>query len=174
MDKNLTCSQVCALINFYIEGNLTPKLKQGIENHIKNCPSCRKKIEDLSNLLSPYSKNRIETAEEEKDYVNQEFVKNLSAYIDNELNPNENVKIKKIAISNPAARKKLDSMYKYRQLLQSSYSKTRNESKFDYSRQIISQIQDAQTYSTTCFHKIAIAFIFLISAIILGFIYLYF
>ena len=69
MDKNLTCSQVCALINFYIEGNLTPKLKQGIENHIKNCPSCRKKIEDLSNLLSPYSKNRIETAEEEKDYV---------------------------------------------------------------------------------------------------------
>ncbi len=172
MDRNLTCNQVCSLLNFYIEGNLMPKLRQAVEQHLESCLACRKKVEELNRIFLGFK--LVSPQEEKDDTLSGDFVNNLSAYIDNELNPNENVKIKKMAISNPAARKKLDSMYKFQKLMHSVYEKTRNNVKFDCSKQVISQIRNVETYSTTCFYKIALAFVALILAIIAGFLYLYF
>lgn len=98
----------------------------------------------------------------------------LSAYIDNELNSNENIKIKKMTISNPTARKELETMYRFKKLLHSAYERTKSDSKYDYSKNIVNKIQDNYEYSTTYFYKLAAIFIILISAIIGGFIYLYF
>lgn len=173
MKKKLTCEQVCALINFYIENKLTPKLREEIDIHLANCPACKDKINEYYKILTKYTQNNSSNLYTKND-LNPEFTKNLSAYVDNELNPNENVRIKKITISNPAARKKLDEMYKFQKLLHSSYYKTKVNSKLDYSRQIIAQIQNNEAYSTTYFHKIVIMFAALLFAIIAGFIYLYF
>ena len=79
-----------------------------------------------------------------------------------------------MTISNPNARKELETMYKYKKILQSSYEKTKDDIKLDFSKQILNEIQDNNDYTTNYFYKIAGVFVVLISAIIGGFIYLYF
>lgn len=172
MKKDLTCNQVSALINFYIEGKLNPRLREYINLHIQKCPSCRKKIQDLTKILNTY-KQQKNSNEYQEERLNFEFINNLSAYVDNELNTSDNIKIKKMTISNPNARKELEMMYKFKKVIHSAYEKTKNDSKFDYSKDIIAQLQDTPDYTTTYFYKLAAIFFIIIFTIIGGFIYLY-
>lgn len=176
MKNELNCNQVSALINFYLENKLNPKLKKYIDKHIEKCPNCKKKINELKNILAKYKikTTQSEKCEEFEQQLPQNFVYSLSAYIDNELNTNENIKIKKITISNPTARKELETMYKFKRLLHNAYEKTKNDSKYDYSKNIVSKIQNNYEYTTNYFYKLAVLFVLLISAIVGGFIYLYF
>lgn len=175
MNKELTCQQVSALINFYIEGKLNPRLREYINLHIEKCPACKKKIEELKKILAKYKNNndaKIKQNAEEK--LPEESIHKISAYIDNELNSSENIKIKKLTISNPIARKELENMYKFRKIIHTAYEKTKNETHFDYSKLILSNMRDTNDYSTSYFYKLAGLFVILITAIIGGFIYLYF
>lgn len=173
MKKDLTCNQVSALINFYIEGKLNQRLREYINLHIQKCPVCRKKIQELTKILNNY-KQQKNTKENQEESLNFEFINNLSAYMDNELSSSDNIKIKKMTISNPSARKKLETMYKFKKVVHSAYEKTKNDSKFDYSKDIITQLQDTPDYTTTYFYKLAAIFFIIVSTIIGGFIYLYF
>jgi len=172
MNKNLTCNQVSALINFYIEGKLNPRLREYVDIHIAKCPACRKKIKELQKIFQTYKVQA--NAQNSEPALHPEFISNLSAYVDNELNSSENIKIKKMTISNPSARKELETMYKFKQIMHSAYEKTKNNTKFDYSKSIISGLNNESEYSTTYFYKLAGIFVLLITAIIAGFIYLYF
>ena len=175
MNKELSCQQVAALINFYIEDKLNPRLKEYVNLHIEKCPKCRKKIEELRKILSKYKKRKEQKINNNTTYnLPEESKLKLSEYIDNELNTDENIKIKKMTISNPNARKELETMYNFRNAIHSAYEKTKNDNKFDYSKAIISQIQDTKDYTTNYFYKLATIFVMLITAIIAGFIYLYF
>ena len=95
----ITCTQMDVLISFYIEGDLSKTLKEKVEEHLQNCPACRAKLEIISSLL----KDLKETIENEQEEVLSTtttsqyrlFQNNLSAYVDNELPPEENIKIKK-------------------------------------------------------------------------------
>ena len=175
MNKDLTCQQVSALINFYIEGKLNPRLREYINLHIEKCPACKKKIEELKKILAKYKQHKdTKTTQNTEEKLPEESIHKLSAYIDNELNQSENIKIKKLTISNPIARKELENMYKYRKIIHSAYEKTKNESNFDYSKLIRSNLQNSDDYSTSYFYKLAGLFVILITAIIGGFIYLYF
>ncbi len=175
MNKDLSCNQVSALINFYIEGKLNPRLREYVNIHLTKCPKCRKKIEDLKRILNNYAELKKNITVQHKDEsLNREFLNNLSAYVDNELNEKENIKIKKMAISNPTARKELESIYKFQKIVHSAYEKTKNSSKFDYSKDILSKIQDKNDYTTNYFYKLTAIFVIIISTIIGGFIYLYF
>ena len=175
MNKDLTCHQVSALINFYIEGKLNPRLREYIDLHIAKCPACKKKIEELKKILAKYNYSAQNNSQpKETSSLTAEARNKLSAYIDNELNSNEKIKIKKMAISNPKARKELETMYKFKKIIHTAYEKTKNDSKFDYSKNVISKLQDTGEYTTTYFYKLAAVFVVLISAIIVGFIYLYF
>ena len=175
MNKDLTCHQVSALINFYIEGKLNPRLREYIDLHIAKCPACKKKIEELKKILAKYNYSAQNNSQpKETSSLTAEARNKLSAYIDNELNSNEKIKKKKMAISNPTARKELETMYKFKKIIHTAYEKTKNDSKFDYSKNVISKLQDTGEYTTTYFYKLAAVFVVLISAIIVGFIYLYF
>ena len=173
MNKDLTCNQVSALINFYIEGKLNPRLREYVDLHIAKCPACRKKIEDLQKILNTFKAVKA-SADNVETQASPELINRLSAYVDNELNFDENIKVKKLTISNPAARKELETMYKFRKVMQSAYEKTKNDSKFDYSKSVITRFQDDTEYTTTYFYKLSAVFVVLILAIIAGFIYLYF
>ncbi len=177
MNSNLSCNQVEALINFYIEGKLNPALKKYVDLHLQSCPKCRKKLEELKSILLKYdSLKPIEKSQNSEQNIeeNKELVKNLSAYIDNELNTNDNIKIKKMTISNPQTREKLEKMYRFQKLMHAAYEKTKNEYKIDYAKNIVSLITDNSEYSTTYFKKILILFFILVIAIFAGFLYLYF
>lgn len=172
MDKNLTCSQVEALINLYIEGKLSDVMCKCVDLHIKKCPHCREKIEHLKSILSKYD-NKKNTQDIPQEMFSQDFINNLSAYLDNELNSNENIKIKKMAISNPSARDKLEKMYKFKKLMLSAYEKTKNDYKNDFSKMIMAQVLEHNPYSTDCFQKLIILFCIIVMCILIGFLYLY-
>ena len=82
--------------------------------------------------------------------------------------------MKKMTISNPTARKELESMYKFQKAMGSAYNKTKNDFKYDYSKDILHKLQDGREYTTTYFYKLMILFTVLVMAIVGGFLYLYF
>ena len=173
MNKKISCYQVSALLNFYLEDKLNPALRDYVEQHLDKCPKCRMKVEQLKAVLNEiFPAKQKESAEQKKsDY---KTLNKLSAYMDNELNNNENIRIKKMTISNSKVRKELEALYKFQKAIHSAYEKTKNDSKFDYSKDVLSKIQDGYEYSTGYFYKIAVVFVILMLSIIAGFIYLNF
>jgi len=172
MNKNLNCNQVSALINFYIEGKLSPRLCEYIERHLDKCPHCKEKIRKLREILNKYrTASKIPQQVANVDYS---MIHKLSAYVDNELDNNENIKVKKMTISNPQARQELETLYKFKKAIHSAYERTKNNTKFDCTRDVMAKLQYGNEYSTTYFYKLAIIFAMLLIVIIAGFIYLYF
>ena len=171
----ITCTQMDVLISFYIEGDLSKVLKGKVEEHLKNCPTCRVKFEIINSLLKDL-KESVENEQEEALSTIQNsqyrlFQNNLSAYVDNELPPEENIKIKKFTINNKKARKELENTYSIRKLMNDSFQKTKSESRQDFSKNVMKQL-DMSSEASLGFHpllKVAIAFVLtvlLLSAII--------
>ena len=171
MQYSLSCEQVTALLTFYAEEKLSAKLSGYVKSHLDNCPECREKYLQLQNILKRF--NEIQNEEIANPYVTkqyEDFKLNLSAYIDNELDDLENIKIKKIAISNPLARQDLEDIYTYKKLMHSSFEKTKNELKTDYSKGIICQLQQECTDNKKFdpFIKLTAIFFAMISCIVAG------
>lgn len=153
------------LISFYIEGDLSKVLKGKVEEHLKNCPTCRAKFEIINSLLKDL-KESVENEQEEALSTIQNsqyrlFQNNLSAYVDNELPPEENIKIKKFTINNKKARKELENTYSIRKLMNDSFQKTKSESRQDFSKNVMKQL-DMSSEASLGFHpllKVAIAFV---------------
>ena len=173
MNKRLSCNQVSALLNFYLEDKLNSTLKEHIEQHLEKCPKCQQKIEQLKSALKEIflvrQNNEIKNKKSDLKTLN-----NLSAYMDNELNNNENIRIKKMAISNSKVRKELETLYKFQKAIHSAYERTKNDSKFDYSKNVLAKLQDGYEYTTGYFYKIAAVFVLLMLGIIACFIYINF
>ncbi len=146
----LTCSQMDVLISFYIDGDLSNNLKKQVEEHIKNCATCKAKFEIINSMLNDMreafeieekivsSKNSTEKATSVQFRV---FKNNLSAYIDNELSDEENLKIKKFTINNKKARKELEDSYNIRKIMNDSFKKTKEDAKKDFSKSILRQLE---------------------------------
>lgn len=161
----ITCTQMDVLISFYIEGDLSKALKEKVEEHLKECPACRAKLEIISSLLKDL-KESVENEQKEVLSTSQNsqyrlFQNNLSAYVDNELPPEENIKIKKFTINNKKARKELENTYSIRKLMNDSFQKTKSESRQDFSKNVMKQL-DMASEASLAFHpllKVAIAFV---------------
>lgn len=164
MNIKLTCAQVAAIINFYIDQKLNPVLQKSVKKHLDICENCRTRVEEI---LKYKNTQNLQPVKE-----NPELIKNLSAYIDNELDTDANLKIKRITVSNPGARVKLEAMYKFQKLLQSAYEKTKNNYKTDYSKNIISMLNEDNFYITDYFKKIIIIFVCLFISVLACFLYL--
>lgn len=173
MDKYLTCKQVEFLMKFYIEKKLNSVLYEYVKLHLNNCAECRSKYEALK---PSNAKIYSQTHAEGKDVCTSQrsYIQNLSAYVDNELSSEDNIKIKKMTISSPVARKDLETMYSLKRILQASFNKTKMGLKFDFSRNILSKVYNEEYYVTTAFERICLLFIVIIFSIICGFVYLYF
>lgn len=166
MASELTCNQVIALLSFYAEDKLNPTLKESIDRHLKKCAKCRelyKQSEKITNLINERVFNEVY---ETKQYKN--FRHNLSAYIDNELDGHENLKIKKIAITNPMARKDMEEIYNLKRLMHNSFDRIKSDMKYDYSKSVMSKILSTEPKADP-FFKIVSVFSGMIAVIIIGF-----
>ena len=161
MKKRLTCRQVEALINFYNEGCLTELLTKYVEEHLDSCSHCREKFFKQEIIDESIIDNTIQS----KQYEN--FLNNLSAYIDNELDDLENIKIKKTAISNPNARQDLEDMYNFKKTLHLAFEKTQNDFKTDFSKPIIKELDNKNANNFT-FYKLAGAFFVMLVILMTG------
>ena len=158
----ITCAQMDVLISFYIEGDLSSVLKTKVEEHLKKCSNCRAKYEIIKTMIDDL-KETFDDKEEIFANNNQYrlFKNNLSAYVDNELSADENIKIKKYTINNKKARKELEDTYSIKKLMNDSFSKTKSEAKQDFSRSVMKQL-DLACENNLSFHpllKVAIAFV---------------
>ena len=146
----LTCAQMDVLISFYIDGDLSPSLKTQVEEHMKSCSTCRAKYDIIKSMLTDL-KNTFDLDNESISSKNisnnttsqqyRVFKNNLSAYIDNELSSEESIKIKKFTINNPDARKDLEENYNIRKLMNDSFNKTKSDSRQDFSKNILKQLE---------------------------------
>lgn len=134
----LTCNQVILLMNFYLEDKITPQMKYSIEKHLEICPKCRKIYEKYKNENKNFENSTIPNEIHNRQF--NEFKEKLSAYVDNELDERENLKIKKMTITNSIARKNLENMYSLKRYLHNSFEKTRDEIKTDYVKNIMPKL----------------------------------
>lgn len=180
MTVNLTCTQVSALLSFYIDDKLSSQLKQFVEAHLAVCPTCAAKLEALKSMVVSLKEVHeklatIKPEHEEGASMSQygSFKVGLSAYVDNELNDEENIRMKKYIISNPKARKELESMYNLKKAINNSFEKSKNEAKNDYSRYILKLVDiEDEVYGPDSFTKVlalfvAILAVFTLTAVII-------
>ena len=145
----LTCAQMDVLISFYIDGDLSNALKSQVEEHIKLCPTCRAKFDIIKSMLLEIKNNNtlkkdFSSKLPQNEHISQQyriFKNNLSAYVDNELNEQDNLKVKKFTINNKAARKDLENTFSIRKLMNDSFHKSKAESKRDFSKHVIRQLE---------------------------------
>lgn len=168
MVKKISCKQVQAIMPFYLKGSINPLLSEIIEEHLENCDKCRdyyfnaiEKMENQSSVIECNPSN-IDSNIDFKTKEYQNFKQKLSAYFDSELEDKENIRIKKMTISNPLARKDLEDMYSFKRLLHSSFERTKDNYKYDFSKQIIKKISDNNKFNIDNFIKISYVF-FIIS-----------
>lgn len=146
---NMTCEQFETLMHFYIDGDLKEELKKAFEYHMQTCKICRQKYitfkkiimdlrETFSQLATYPSFTVVKTKEE------QSLNSHISAYIDNELDIDENIKVKKMIISKPDVRDKIEKIYNLKQLLKDSFDKT--NLKQDYSKKIVRKMYFDEKY----------------------------
>lgn len=177
MQQQLTCNQVTALLTYYVENKLNKQLAHDIEYHLSICPECKKKFIQLQKIMNNFSDIAEKITQPDKSFENTEkndkryedFKINLSAYIDNELSDEENLKVKKFAISNPIARKDLEDIYNFKRLLHASFEKTKNDSKEDFTKITLNQIYAMNsTNKLDRFYLLMILFTIIIAAALLG------
>src|SRR5574344_2049460 len=146
MDKKLTCEQVLALMSFYVDNKLSEPLAKQVKAHLDICSDCAESYKNFQEMLGKIVDNQ-----------------------NNKLELSENIRIKKIAISNPLARQDLESMYSFKKLLHSAFDKTKNELKDDYSKNIVSSLEN--NFNITkfdSFFKIAAIFVIMLFTILFG------
>ncbi len=175
--KGLNCIQVSALLNFYAEGTLNLLLKKLVKDHLEKCPDC---MEKYLNILEKSKNNReniaFDTKTENYDTKQyKEFKTNLSAYIDNELSSDENIKIKKLAISNPLARKELENIYKFKNIMYESFVKTKENVKSDFSKKVINVVQKELKHENVIgnIDQVLHIFLIIVAFILAGFVFYY-
>ena len=154
---------------------MSKTLKAKVEEHLKTCSVCRAKYDIIKTMLQDLKdsldENEPEVVTSATNSQYRLFQNNLSAYIDNELPPEENIKIKKFTINNKKARKELENTYNIRKLMNDSFHKTKSEFRQDFSKNVMKQL-DLNNEANLNFHpvlKVAIAFVatvLILSAII--------
>lgn len=168
----ITCAQMDVLISFYLEGGLSKRLKTKVEEHLNNCPTCMAKYNilksisvDLKEIVTPQKENET-TSTSLKQY--QLFHDNLSAYVDNELPNDENIKIKKFTINNSNARKELEETYNIRKLMSESFKKTKSDARGDFTKNVIKQLDDFGEEMMTIHPLLKVGIAFIITTLILS------
>lgn len=148
----LTCSQTEMLLSFYFDGELKENLRKKVEEHLKICPICNAKYETLVKLFTGMREEISELTQkvvnDNSNNTTESYEANLSAYIDNELDDENNIKVKKLTIHNKNARKYLEDSYALKNIINNSYEKAKNEMKQDYSKNVLKALDlDEKDYT---------------------------
>ena len=176
----ITCLQMDVLISFYIDGDLSETLKEKVEEHLRDCPTCRAKLNIISSLFADLRNANKCNKQEEVYSTNVHstkqykfFKNNLSAYIDNELPEEDSIKMKKYTIGNKTARKELENAFLIKKLMQNSFKKTEAETKPDFSKNIIKQLSVQEKNELKFNPVILVAFAFVVCVLFIGAVIMY-
>ena len=149
----ITCAQFEGLISFYLNNELSDNLKAAFEEHLDSCPSCHIRYNMLSSIINELKEayNQIITEENIEDIPCVEVSDDeedaediqsseLSAYIDNELNDEFSIKMRRNIIAKPKLRKKLERLYNLRKIMSGSFDEQKSKLRTDYSKAILREL----------------------------------
>ena len=173
----ITCKQFEELLPFYLNDELSDTLKAAFVEHLHNCPNCHIKFNMLNSIVNDlkdaYNQLMFEpqkadiTIEPEQQEENDDMA-NLSAYIDNELNDDINIQIRRNIVTKPTLRKKIEQLYSVRKLLTDSFNNEKNKLKNDFAKEIMKKIHTKPQRKDNYSHCL-IFICFVISMVIVSF-----
>lgn len=160
----ISCAQFEGLISFYLNDELSDKLRLAFEEHMYTCPTCHTRFNMLSSIINELKDAYNQIINEEKaeiaDIVDVDENKNvqmseLSAYIDNELSDENSIKVRKNIITKPKLRKKLEKMYKLRKIVSDAFLEHKNKMRVDYSKDVMRSINKSTNSNQVYLHCVA-------------------
>lgn len=170
----LTCSQMEILMSFYFEGELSSCLKKQAEEHLSECDRCSAKYKmfktfytEMKKELCPEHVNESNSEYADTGTFTNAFRTNLSAYVDNELDKDESIKIKKLTITNKHARQSLEDSYNIRRLMNDSFKKAKSDSKRDYTKTILRQLELDDAARKNFHPAISLLIVFTVTVLVL-------
>lgn len=169
----LTCEQMEILLSFYLENELSSCLREQVEEHLRECESCSIKYSMVKELFSDMKELLEDDVYDDFDEgftkahnkEDKAFSAMLSAYIDNELSDEDNIKVKKLAITNSTARKELEDSYNIRRLMSDSFKKVKSEIRNDYTKNILKQLEPDEIKAMEFHPAIKLLILFTVGAI---------
>lgn len=168
MLRKINCRQVQAIMPFYLKGKVNPVLSTLIEEHLSECKKCKDLYLKAIDEKNKFDYIDVESTSPEEQFATKEYANfklKLSAYLDSELEDSENIKIKKMTITNPLARKDLESMYRFKRLLHSSFERTLENFKLDFSQNVMKRLFNKHTNPNNYILKLASGFLFIYAII---------
>lgn len=177
----ITCSQFEGLISFYLNNELSDKLRTEFEAHLSVCPSCRIRynvlnsiINELKEAYGQYASNDADDTFLYPEMTDKTGIRDdeLSAYIDNELSDEFSVKMRRNIIARPVLRKKLEKLYNLRKIMTSAFAEQKNKLRRDYSGIVAQELNINRPSNYTYFYCflliIFVAGIILISTVMIS------
>jgi hypothetical protein len=119
MENKEICKKISSMLSLYIDNRTTLEEKIYIENHLENCPVCYKKYIYLKSLIkdlkNSYKQVLELTKRKEKLKLfnireHENFMQNISPYVDNELSPNECLEFRKYLVKSKNAQNELKKL----------------------------------------------------------------
>lgn len=135
MTNKTTCKKVSAMLSLYIDNKISSQQKIFIENHLNNCKECYQKYLYLKSMIKDLKasyKQVLELTikkEQHKMFLireHEKFQKNVSAYIDNELDAKESYEFRKYLMKSKNAQNDLKNMYLMQKKLNKCFEETKN------------------------------------------------
>ena len=168
----------------YIENKLDDEDRFFIEKHFLKCENCHQKYLEMkkiiNNLHFEYEKllKEFEEIESNKLFNIREyemFYKNISPYIDDELNYDESIKFRKYILKSKPARIELSNAYSLKNNIKKSFVNFKDNLNINFSKKIIQKLKNETEYNfESVYKKAAILITFMLSTLIIFSIYISF
>lgn len=183
-----TCNKIQALLSMYIDHKLSTDLEASVGLHLASCSRCQEKYKELKSMISSL-RNSYEKIKEEIFITNtnqsvnlnfkinehERFKKNISAFIDNELNDVEMIEFKNYCKKMKSATDTIKPYIKLERLLKDNYNNIQKKIPQNFSKNILNETMTNNPikFAIAC-ETIGILILFSILCIIFVAIYMFF
>lgn len=174
---NPICRKVVSMMSLYIENKLDEEDRAFVEQHFSKCSDCYQKYlemqEIITNLHFEYEKllsefERIETNKMFNIREYEQFYKNISPYIDDELCYDDCIKFRKYLLKSKPARAELASAYGLKNNIKHSVDMFKEKVNINYSKKVMRRLLDDTKYSfENVYKRAAVVLGFMISTLII-------
>lgn len=179
---NPICKKVVSMLSLYIENKLDEEDKAFVEHHFLKCSECYQKYlemkEIITNLHFEYEKllaefERIETNKMFNIREYEQFYKNISPYIDDELCYDDSIKFRKYLLKSKPARAELASAYGLKNNIRHSVAIFKDGVNINFSKKVMKRLQDENKDSfENIYKRAAVVLGFMISTLIIVSLYM--
>lgn len=145
------CKKVSSMLSLYIDNKLDYHEYSFVQEHLTNCNECYKKYLYLKSLIKNLKdsyKQILELAakkQKQKTFSireHEKFMRQISPYVDNELDAQECFEFRKYLMKSKSAQKELKKTYILQKELRLTFNKTKKEFSPSVSRNVINNLRN--------------------------------